>query len=115
MYLKKLRSFCGADNKNLLFVKLATALPWLGSPILRVFMHVYVLLHKLHEMFPSINFPELPLLWLHDRVGEHVLRVRKDRHENGRVDLLHLMINAATDQEIKVRNMRYPIRLYLYD
>jgi hypothetical protein len=117
MYFQKLRTFCGADNQKLLFVKLATALPSLASFILQIFMRLYIFLHKLNDIFSFIHFPELPLLWLHDRIGEHVIRVRKERNEIGRVDLLHLMIDAATDQDIvvrKIKNTRCCIMLFKY-
>ncbi|CAF4117266.1 unnamed protein product, partial [Rotaria sordida] len=34
------------------------------------------------------------------RAGEHVLHARRDVNTNSRVDLLHLMLDAATDQII---------------
>lgn len=81
---------------------MATALPALTAFILGMFMRVYLLLHKFNDVFSFMNLPEWPLLWLQARIGEHVLRVREDKKDVGRVDLLHLLIEASTDENIVV-------------
>lgn len=85
---------------------MATILPALSNFILGIIMRLYIIFHKCRVLFPSISFPELPLLWLQDRIGEHVLRVRKERPGVGRVDLLHLMIDAVTEHPITVRYIK---------
>ena len=102
-YLQRYHDLLSIDTRKLIFVKLATALPAVGGFILQVFMRLYMFLQKLNETFSFIHLPELPLLWLLDHTGEHVIRVRKEGNKSGRMDLLHTMLEAATDQIIVVR------------
>ena len=103
-YLTRYHDLLSVDTRQLLFAKLATALPALGGFILRMFMRLFMFLHKLKAIFPSVRFPEMPLLWLLDHIGEHVISVRKEKNTTGRVDILHIMLDAATDQNIVVSN-----------
>ncbi|CAF1336411.1 unnamed protein product [Adineta steineri] len=99
-YLTRYDDLLSVDARKLFFAKLATALPALGGFILQIFMRLFMLLHKLNKTFSFVHFPEMPLLWLLDHIGEHVIRVRTEENEIDRVDLLHIMLDAATDQSI---------------
>ncbi|CAF1410920.1 unnamed protein product, partial [Rotaria sordida] len=99
-YLTKFTEAVAIDNRKLLFVKVASVLPTLCGFVLRIVLVFNALLFKWNKTFSFVHFPELPTLWLMARAGEHVLHARRDVNTNSRVDLLHLMLDAATDQII---------------
>ncbi|CAF3367862.1 unnamed protein product [Rotaria sp. Silwood2] len=53
----------------------------------------------IRPLYARMYMDALAIVWLRDHIGEHVLRARKDKESN-RVDLLRLMLDAATDEAI---------------
>ncbi|CAF1362555.1 unnamed protein product [Rotaria sordida] len=106
-FLKALNTFFGVDNRKLLFVKAASILPsFVGIIIFRAVIRFNSLILKWNETFPFFQFNELPYLWLLSRISGLVVQARQDLGQSVRVDLLHLLLNAVTDQSI-IDNNRY--------
>ncbi|CAF3820441.1 unnamed protein product [Rotaria sordida] len=85
----------------------ASILPsFVGIIIFRAVIRFNSLILKWNETFPFFQFNELPYLWLLSRISGLVVQARQDLGQSVRVDLLHLLLNAVTDQSI-IDNNRY--------
>ncbi len=104
-YLTKSAALFDMDPNKMILFKLSSLLPSLASS-LRVCMFAQMAVSKiLTTLIPPLNkyIPEIPGFWLMNRVQEVVdLRTKSSSNSIKRVDLLQLMIDASTIEDIQV-------------
>lgn len=103
VYMKKSMSCLLNNSEKLLLVKLSNVMPFLIPVLIRyVQFHVFIT-NRLYKMVPSLisNLPSMASLWIIERVKQII----KERLVSGkkRIDLLQLMLDATTHEEIKVK------------
>ncbi|CAF4576422.1 unnamed protein product, partial [Rotaria sp. Silwood2] len=101
MYMKKsLASFVG-DPEKMFMVRLANLMPWLIPVLIKIMNSLIALINLLHKLMPSImvNVEGPPQLWIFKQI-DNVVKQRL-RSENKRIDLLQLMLDSSTQEEIK--------------
>ena len=108
-FIIKAAKFFFVNPQKLFIVKLSYLMPWL-IPILTQIIHVMMILFNgLRYVAPRImvNFEELPGLWIINQVKQvidaRIAKVKSGEEGQRRIDLLQLMLDAATSNEVKVR------------
>ncbi|CAF1113754.1 unnamed protein product [Didymodactylos carnosus] len=101
IYLKKAYKVFATDTRKRPVAKLSVLIPSLNSLFIKLFLLQNNLKHFINQVFPSsIKYiEEFPTLWLGNRIHE-VIEMRS-KGAKQRVDLLQLMLEAATRNEIK--------------
>ncbi|CAF3115951.1 unnamed protein product [Rotaria sp. Silwood2] len=101
-YMQKSIACFALDADKLLIVKLSNVMPFLVPLLTRLTSGCINLIDKLRGIMPSLmsNVGEIPALW----IIKQVENVVKERLKSGkrRMDLLQLMLDAATYDEVKV-------------
>jgi len=106
IYLKKSAETFQLDVDKLSIVKLTNLLPFFVNPFRYLYLSQVAVRRALIKLIPSLSsyIEETPGSWLTNRVREVVkLRNKSSTTEIKRVDLLQLMIDASTHDDIKVR------------
>ncbi len=90
------------DTEKLPIVKLSNVMPFLIPLLTRIVKARVLIINTLHKMMPSLipNSATMARFWIIEQVKE----VIKQRLVSGkkRMDLLQLMLDAATHDEVKV-------------
>ncbi|CAF1396471.1 unnamed protein product [Didymodactylos carnosus] len=104
IYLKKVARVFTIDIRKMLAFKLGTLVPSLGVTLGTLFIFLNTVKQKLNQLFPSTTkkFEQFPASWIMERVDE-VIGMRSDVAKQ-RVDLLQLMLEAASREHIKDKN-----------
>ncbi|CAF1579102.1 unnamed protein product, partial [Didymodactylos carnosus] len=104
IYLKKVAQVFTIDIRKLSVFKLGTLVPPLGATLGILFLFHNSVKQKLNQLFPSTtkNLEQSPVSWIMERVDE-VVEMRSDVAKQ-RVDLLQLMLEAASREHIKDKN-----------
>lgn len=102
-YMQKAEQTVAENLEENSLIRLGHLMPWL-IPLLTFLMIGQVVLKRLiHKWIRTIE--EMPRFWLLDRV-QHLIDARTESsekdNERQRIDLLQLMLNAATRGQIKV-------------
>lgn len=107
IYLKKSAETFAVDVDKLAIVKLTDLLPILIKPFCYFYLGQVGIRRALIKMFPKLGkyIDETPGSWLTNRVKDVVsLRNRSSvTTTKKRIDLLQLMIDASTTDEVMVR------------
>lgn len=103
IYMKKSEASTAMRMDNLFVVKLSLVLPFL-IPLLTLIIKIRMFfVDKLRAILPPSMYKveDLPVVWIMKQVGEVV----EERLKSGkkRTDLLQLMLDVTTKEEIKVR------------
>ena len=102
VYMKKSMACFAFDVEKNALVKLSKVMPFLTPLLTQTVKAVVATISGLTRIAPGFmaKFEGIPALWIIQRVEEVV----KTRLQSGtkRTDLLQLMLDAATDEEIKV-------------
>ncbi|CAF1333431.1 unnamed protein product [Didymodactylos carnosus] len=101
IYLKKVGQAFSVNFQNMPLFKLGTLVPPVGVIVGDLFIFQNKVRQKLNQLFPSTikKFEPIPGTWIMARVGE-VIEMRSDVAKQ-RVDLLQLMLEAASREQIK--------------
>ncbi len=107
IYLRKSAETFELDIDKLSIVKLTNLLPWFVNPFRYLYLSQVAVRRALIKIIPSLSsyIEETPGSWLTNRVRE-VVKLRNKSSPTSdikRVDLLQLMIDASTHDEVKVR------------
>jgi hypothetical protein len=105
MYMKKSLAVFTGDPEKSFIVRLSNLMPFL-SPLLIKFMNISLKLKNIiHRTIPSLmkNVEDPPRLWIFKQI-ENVVKQRLSS-ENKRTDLLQLMLDASTQEQIKVYSL----------
>jgi hypothetical protein len=102
-YMQKAEQTVAENLEENSLIRLGHLMPWL-IPLLTFLMIGQVVLKRLtHKWIRTIE--EMPRFWLLDRV-QHLINARTESSEKDderqRIDLLQLMLNAATRGQVKV-------------
>ncbi|CAF4990061.1 unnamed protein product [Rotaria sp. Silwood1] len=105
IYLKKSAAFFGINPERLLIVKLSNVMPFLIRPLEYIFISQVILQRIIGKLIPALSsyFEELPLTWLINKVQE-IIDLRKSTLMSSsakRVDLLQVLMDASTADEVK--------------
>lgn len=107
-YFTKAEEVVAQNLDNNPFIRLGQLMPWL-IPFLTYIMIGQLLLQRLaHKIIPSVE--ELARFWLMDRLIYLIdLRTssKHEKKEKKQVDLLQIMLDAATKDEVKVSRLMY--------
>ncbi|CAF0990126.1 unnamed protein product [Rotaria sp. Silwood1] len=102
-YLQKSAAFFKIDIDELLIVRLSNLVPILALPLYYVFSGMANIRNKLMKLMPFLSnyLEELPGSWLMNRVQDVVdLRKKSSSNLKKRVDLLQLMMDATTSENV---------------
>ncbi|CAF1184641.1 unnamed protein product [Rotaria sordida] len=101
MYMKKSLACFSRDPEQMFFVRLANLMPFLIPLLIKIMTSSITLINFLHSLMPSMmhNIEGPPQLWIVKQI-ENVVQQRLTT-QNKRIDLLQLMLDASTQQEIK--------------
>jgi hypothetical protein len=104
IYLRKSAETFELDVDKLSIVKLTNLLPFFVNPFRYLYIGQVAVRRALIKMFPALSsyIEETPGSWLTNRVRE-VVKLRSKSAPGKRVDLLQLMMDASTDDQVKVR------------
>lgn len=112
-FLVKASKFFDDNHEKLFIVKLSYLVPWLIpllSQIVQIQIAIYMGLRSILPRFMN-RFEELPGFWIMNQV-QSVIKERTQRKERSdRVDLLQLMLDAATLEDIQV-NISYLLLMH---
>jgi len=102
IYMQKSIACFAIDTDKLLIVKLSNVMPFLIPLLTQIVKARVFMINTLHKIVPSLmsNVDNMAVFWIIEQVKE----VIKQRLASGqkRMDLLQLMLEAATNDEIKV-------------
>jgi hypothetical protein len=110
-YMQKAEETVAVNLEKNSLVRLGHLMPWLVPLLKNVVIGLVVLQRLAHKWIPNIE--EMPRFWLLDH-AQHLIDARTSSLEKDsdrrRIDLLQLMLNAATRGEVKVS-----LSIYSYD
>jgi len=102
IYMQKSMACFALDTEKLTIVKLSNVMPFLIPLLTQILKGHVLIINTLHKIMPSLmsNLGTMAHSWIIEQVKE----VIKQRLASGkkRMDLLQLMLDAATHDEIKV-------------
>jgi hypothetical protein len=105
IYMKKSLACFARDPEQMSFVRLTNIMPFFTPILIPIFKASFVVISTLRTWFPSLmkNVEGPPQLW----ILKQIENVVKERLASGtkRTDLLQLMLNATTQDEIKVSSL----------
>ena len=104
-YLQKSAAFFKRDVEDVLMFRLSNILPILARPLHDIFFGMGDLHNMLTKFAPNISkrIPQNPALWLINKVQDVVeFRKKSSSNEKKRVDLLQLMLDASTEEQVIV-------------
>ncbi|CAF2836633.1 unnamed protein product [Rotaria sp. Silwood2] len=101
IYMKKSLACFARDPEKMFIVRLSNLMPFLIPLLIKIMNSSVTLINFLHALMPSRmhNFEGPPQLWIFKQI-ENVVKQRL-ASQNKRIDLLQLMLDASTQQEIK--------------
>ncbi|CAF3736246.1 unnamed protein product [Rotaria sordida] len=110
-FIVKTAYFFAVHPERIFLVKLSYLMPWL-TPILTLFVHsIIALFNGLRYLAPSFmnQFEEIPGMWIINQVKQvieaRVIKIKSEaNNKQRRIDLLQLMLDAVTSNEIKDKN-----------
>ena len=112
IYLRKSAGTFALDIDKLSIVKLTNLLPFFVNPFRYFYLGQIAIRRALIKMIPALNsyIEETPGSWLTNRVKEVVhLRTKSSPVRSvKRTDLLQLMIDASTSDDVQVRLLTKP-------
>ena len=117
MYFKKVEELFDGRMKSTLFFKLLQLVPQLRSALVRIFdainnVRAFINIHLLSSVSKK-QLHERPDAWLHHRL--HSILEQRQQTPTSRVDLLQLMLQVITDEQINVRVRRvYILNTFLF-
>jgi hypothetical protein len=109
---KSLACFAG-DPEQMFAVRLSKLIPFLTPLLIKMMISSLKLINYLCALMPSLmrNVEGSPQLWISEQI-KNVVKQRLNS-ENKRIDLLQLMLDASTENEIKVSYYISSIILFL--
>ncbi|CAF4346870.1 unnamed protein product [Rotaria sp. Silwood2] len=117
IYLRKSAGTFELDIERLSIVKLTDLLPFFVTPFRYFYLGQIAIRRALIRLIPALSnyIEETPGSWLTNRVKEVVNFRNKSLTTSSikRVDLLQLMINASTHNDVKVRLLIWIYQLLL--
>ncbi|CAF3793429.1 unnamed protein product [Rotaria sp. Silwood1] len=101
MYMKKSLACFAHDPEKMFIVRLCKLMPFLIPLSIKIMNSSVVIINFLRILMPSMmrNVEGLPQLWIFKQI-ENVVKQRQTS-QNKRIDLLQLMLDASTQEEIK--------------
>jgi hypothetical protein len=117
MYFKKVEELFDGRVKSSLFYKLLQLVPQARRILGKIFdvintVRAFINTHLLASMSKR-QLHEQPAVWLHNRL--HPILEQRQQTPTSRVDLLQLMLQVITDEQINVRVRRiYPKYIFLF-
>jgi hypothetical protein len=117
MYLKKVEELFDGRVKSTLFFKLLQLVPEIRSALVKIFdvinnVRAFINIHLLGSLSKK-QLHERPDAWLHNRL--HPIIEQRQQTPTSRVDLLQLMLQVITDEQINVRVRRvYPKYIFSF-
>lgn len=106
-YFQKLEEVFARDFRSNVFFKLALLVPELGKVIGKLFFAVswvQALINKhILAWVTKKQLPEMPLMWLHNRLGS--ILEQREGMPDVRVDVLQLMLQVMSNEPINVSNV----------
>jgi hypothetical protein len=114
IYLRKSAETFELDVDKLSIVKLTNLLPFFVNPFRYFYLGQVAVRRALIKIFPALSsyIEETPGSWLTNRVRE-VVKLRSNSASGKRVDLLQLMMDASTHDQVKVRLIILSFIIYL--
>ena len=115
IYLRKSAGTFEVDVDQLSIVKLTNVLPMFDTPFRRFYLSQIAVRRLLIRMMPSLSksIEETPGSWLTNRVREVVdLRTNALANSEKRMDLLQLMLDASTHDDIHVDATRVAMAFF---
>lgn len=103
-FLIKSSKFFEDNHEKILIVKLSYLMPWLipfFTQLIRIQMTIFIGLRSIIPQFMN-RFEELPGFWIINQVKDVINQRIKHKQTNNPIDLLQLMLNAATSNQVKV-------------
>jgi len=105
MYFKKVEELFDGRMKSTLIYKLLQLLPQIRYMFVKIFdvinnIQAFINIHLLGSVSKK-RLHEQPALWLHKRL--HPILEQRQQTPTSRVDLLQLMLQVITDEQINVR------------
>jgi hypothetical protein len=114
-YLQKSAALFETDATKMILFKLSNLMSFLAGP-LRSFMFAQIAVSQmLNKWIPPLGkyIPEMSAYWLMTRVQDVVdLRTKSSSNSIKRVDLLQLMIDASTNEDIQVNFLFLYMKIY---
>jgi hypothetical protein len=116
MYFKKVEELFDGRIKSTLFFKLLQLMPQMRYILVKIFdvintVRAFINIHLLATVSKT-QLHERSDAWLHRRL--HPILEQRQQTPTARVDLLQLMLQVITDEQINVRVRRvYPINTFL--
>jgi hypothetical protein len=114
-YLQKSAALFETDGTKMILFKLSNLMSFLAGP-LRSFMFAQIAVSQmLNKWIPPLRkyIPEMSAYWLMNCVQDVVdLRTKSSSNSIKRVDLLQLMIDASTDEDIQVNFLFLYMKIY---
>lgn len=105
-YMRKSMACFAVDTEKLPITKLSNLMPFLNPLLTQIVMARILIINKLHKMMPSFisNTDSIARFWIIEQLKD----VIKQRLTSGkkRMDLLQLMLDAATNDETKVELLK---------
>jgi hypothetical protein len=103
-FLVKSEKFFEDNHEKIFIVRLSYLMPWLIpllTQIIRMQMAIFMGLRSIAPRFMN-RFEELPGFWIINQVQRVVNERLARREPQSRIDLLQLMLDAATSDQVKV-------------
>lgn len=102
MYMKKSSAIFARDFEKMPIVRLSNLLPILDPLLVKILDSFITLINFLRVSFPSLmgHLEDPPQLWIFKQI-ENVIQHRL-ASENRRIDLLQLMLDVSTQEDVKV-------------
>jgi hypothetical protein len=103
-YMKKSMAIFARDTEQFSIIRLSNLMPFLDPLLIKGLTSIIKFMNILRTSMPFLmsNVEEPPQLWIFKQI-EHVIKQRL-ASENKRIDLLQLMLDASTQEEIKVKD-----------
>jgi hypothetical protein len=104
LFLIKSANFFEDNHEKLFIVRLSYLMPWLVpllTQIIRIQMTIFIGLRLIIPRFMN-RFEELPGFWIINQVQNIINQRIKKTESSNRIDLLQLMLDAATSDQVKV-------------
>ena len=104
-YLQKSAAVLEMDPNKMIIFKLTSLMEFLATPLRYCLFAQIAIFRLLTTLIPPLNkyIPEISGYWLMNRVQDVVdLRAKSSPDSKNRVDLLQLMLDASTNDDIQV-------------
>jgi hypothetical protein len=111
IYMRRSLAVFSRDYEQTSIVRLSNLIPSLNSLLIKLMDSVITLINFLRVSIPSImgNIEDPPQLWIFKQIEKVIKQRLTSKLENKRIDLLQLMLDASTQDEVEEVKVNYLI------